>query len=139
MTARGIRDNNPGNIRPGKHVWQGEIGNDGGYCIFDTPENGVRAMAKNLLTYQSVHGLRTIRGIITRYAPAADSNDTEAYIAAVASDVGIGADADIDLSDASVLSSFLIAITRHEEGSVPYSVLVFERAASRAVGDGLEW
>ena len=139
MTARGLRDNNPGNLRPGAQKWLGEIAPDSGYCCFDMPEHGIRAMAKNVLAYQTKHGLSTIRGIITRYAPAVDSNDTEAYIAAVASDAGLGADATLDLNDASVLSSLVLAIIRHENGSDPYSVLIVERACSAAVGDGLEW
>lgn len=139
MTARGIRDNNPGNLRPGALAWQGELMPENNYCVFDTPENGIRAMAKNLLAYQSKHYCKTIRQIINRWAPPSDNNDTEAYVAVVSADVGIAADALIGLSDASVLSSMLMAIVSHENGSLPWDVLVFERAASIAVGDGLEW
>ena len=139
MSDRGFRDNNPGNLRPGTQPWLGEIAPDGGYCRFDIPENGIRAMGKNLLAYQSKDQCKTIRAIIGRWAPPSDNNDTPAYIAAVAADVGIDADRLIDLTDASVLSSMLTAIIQHENGSQPYSITVIERAASAAVGDGLEW
>ena len=139
MTALGIRQNNPLNLRPGARLWLGELQSTNNYCLFDKPENGLRAAAKNLLTYQSKYGLRTIREIISRWAPPSDNNDTGAYIGAVSAEVGIDYDADIDLSDGSVMSSMLMAMCRHENGSLPYSVLTFERAASVAVQDGLEW
>lgn len=136
---RGIRTNNPGNLRPGFPAWNGEVAPDGGYCCFITPESGLRAMGKTLLAYQAKHGLRTIRGIINRWAPPSDNNDTTAYVNCVAAECGIGPDVDIDLTDASVLSSMLMAIVQHENGKQPYSIIVLERAASLAVGDGLSW
>lgn len=139
MTALGIRQNNPLNIRPGARKWLGELPSTNGYCWFDTPANGLRAAGKNLLAYQSVHDLHTIAGIIKRWAPADDNNDVAAYVAAVSSDVGIDYNADIDLTDASVMSSMLMAMCQHENGSMPYDVRTFERAASAAVNDGLEW
>jgi len=140
MIALGIRQNNPGNLRPTSTPWKGELVSPNNYCCFDLPENGLRAMAKNLLSYQNKRGLKTIRQIITRWAPPSDNNDTEAYIAAVAADVGIAADSDINLNSSSVMSSVLMAITRHENGTLPYDVpRDYERAASAAVGDGLEW
>jgi hypothetical protein len=136
---RGIRDNNPGNLRPGATPWLGEIAPDGGYCRFIDPEHGIRALCKTLLAYQTKHGLNTIREIITRWAPSADNNDTEAYIRSVAGASGVAADATLDLNDASVLSSLTLAIIEHENGVQPYSATVVERAASQAVGDGLNW
>lgn len=133
MTARGIRDFNPGNMRPGLQKWLGEQTPDGNYCVFDTPEHGIRAMAKNLIGYQTKYGLRTIRGIITRYAPPSDNNDTAAYINAVSADVGIGIDVSTDLTDPSVLSSFVMAIIQHENGSQPYPADVIERACAAAL------
>jgi hypothetical protein len=136
---RGIAGNNPGNLRPGTTPWLGEIAPDGGYCRFIDPEHGIRALCKTLLAYQVKHDLTTIRGIITRWAPSADNNDTEAYIRTVADAAGLPADATLDLNDASVLSSLALAIIQHENGVQPYSALVLERAASQAVGDGLAW
>ena len=51
MATRGIRNNNPGNIRVSKDQWEGMTGDDGAFVIFDSPESGVRALAKNLQSY----------------------------------------------------------------------------------------
>jgi len=139
MTALGLRQNNPGNLRPDPaHPWLGEIPSPNDYCCFNTPENGLRAMGKNILTAVYKHGCNTITRLITRWAPP-NENDTVAYIKAVAGDVGVDADAPLDVTNGSVMSSLLMAITRHENGEIYYSVLIFERAASLVVGDGLEW
>jgi hypothetical protein len=87
MSVRGVRNNNPGNIRKGD-PWFGLTGiDDGGYCTFEKPEHGIRAIAKVLQSYQSKHGLTTIRQMIYRWAPPADSNDTESYIDDVCAEI----------------------------------------------------
>jgi hypothetical protein len=120
MTARGFRDNNPGNLRPGPTLWAGQTGSEGGYCVFDTPENGLRALALQLLIYQDKHSLTTIRGYITRWAPP-NENDTAAYIKAVADHVGVDQDAPYDLHDPANLALITEAIVFHENGSQPYT------------------
>ena len=42
MPARGIRNNNPGNIRKGEK-WKGlsPIQNDSSFCVFKSPEYGI--------------------------------------------------------------------------------------------------
>lgn len=96
MTAqlpRGVRSNNPGNIdyNP-RNAWQGQLGLEQGvakprFARFDTPENGIRALGKLLLTYQRKHGLKTVKAIISRWAPAVE-NDTAAYVRAVEANTG---------------------------------------------------
>ena len=51
------------------------------------PANGIRAIAKVLLTYQRQHGLDTLAELIERWAPAAE-NDSFAYIDDVATRLG---------------------------------------------------
>lgn len=42
--------------------WQGEVlGNDPRYSSFESPEAGIRAMARTLTTYGEKHGLKTAR------------------------------------------------------------------------------
>lgn len=52
---RGIRNNNPGNIRWGSD-WQGLISEeertDKSFCQFQDPVYGLRAMVKIIFTYQ---------------------------------------------------------------------------------------
>src|SRR4051812_9786710 len=81
---RGVRQNNPLNIRPGS-PWQGldEPSEIGGFCNFKAPVWGFRAAFKNLMTYVDSYGISTIQGVIERWAPPTDNNDTAAYIAAV--------------------------------------------------------
>ncbi|MFU2316820.1 hypothetical protein [Rahnella sp. PCH160] len=51
--ARGLRNNNPGNIEASDaNPWEGQIGSDGRFAKFETPEHGIRALGKNLLSYQ---------------------------------------------------------------------------------------
>src|SRR5574337_876096 len=81
--SRGIRNNNPGNIRKSSEPWRGLAAakdqKDPAFFTFETPEWGIRAMAVILRTYQTKYGLRTIRAIIGRWAPSAE-NDTDAYV-----------------------------------------------------------
>lgn len=84
MTApRGLRNNNPGNIRHGEK-WQGMAVNqtDPEFVQFESLTWGIRALVVLLQTYRRKHRLTTVRGIITRWAPPSE-NDTEAYIRAV--------------------------------------------------------
>jgi len=129
---RGIRNNNPGNIRRGPR-WQGlSVGqSDAAFAVFTSPEYGLRALAITLRTYQQKYGIRTIRGAIMRYAPAVE-NDTGAYIDAVARHVGASPDAPLDFTRRSVIIPMMEAITLHENGQQPYSSSVFASAADLA-------
>lgn len=81
MITRGIRNNNPANIRVGCH-WKGLVENpkDKEFCQFNLMIWGVRALIVTLRTYVVKYKLHTIRDIITRWAPPSDGNDTERYI-----------------------------------------------------------
>lgn len=81
MSTRGIRNNNPANIRRGC-TWKGlvEKQTDREFCQFVTMTWGVRALLVTLRTYVVKHHLHTVREIITRWAPPSDGNNTEKYI-----------------------------------------------------------
>ena len=119
----GIRNNNPGNIRAPNStlVWQGQIGvDDHGFCIFDTYRHGLRALGKLLLTYYDKHGLKTVRGIISRWAPPTENN-TVSYIAGVCFDMRVDPDVELNLRDKDVLDDIVRAIVIHENGYFPYT------------------
>ena len=101
---RGIRNNNPGNIKTSSAAWQGKIpfqDNNDVNCStgqvtrtfeqFITYEYGIRALVKLLETYMKTHGLRTVRGIINRWAPTSENN-TSAYVNTVSNRMGITPD-----------------------------------------------
>ncbi len=66
MTARGIRNNNPGNLRHGSN-WDGlaPTQTDPAFCQFTTMAKGCRALLKTLRTYVERHHLNTIRAIVS--------------------------------------------------------------------------
>lgn len=123
MPALAIRNKNPGNIRPlpKGDMWQGQVGTNGGFCVFSTMAYGIRALCKNLIAYQKYqdgHGgiIDTVREAISRWAPPADHNDTEAYIALVCSVLDCRDDDEFDFHDPAFLYWMVIAIGEQESG-----------------------
>ena len=86
---RGLRNKNPLNIRKGAQRWQGQTGNDGAFCIFETMEDGYRAAFRVLDSYNKKHGIYSVREIIYRWAPPQDHNHTCAYIERVCKATGL--------------------------------------------------
>lgn len=121
-TPRGIRNNNPGNIRKSADPWQGLADDqpDPAFFTFKTPAYGIRALSRILITYQDKHGLDTIRQIICRWAPPSE-NDTESYVRSVAKSCDLPAELTLDLHDDRFLRPLVEAIIRHENGVQPYS------------------
>lgn len=118
---RGIRNNNPGNIRHTSTKWDGlaDPPSDGTFCRFVDPEHGIRAIAKIVTTYYEKRGIATVRGIIDRWAPPVE-NDTAAYIDHVCQRTGLGADQVIDPREIGIMPSIVAAIILHENGIQPY-------------------
>lgn len=128
---RGIRNNNPGNLRT--DVFQGTKGvDDEGYAQFETPEQGLRAQAKNLITQQEKHGLRTVEAIISKYAPP-NENNTIAYINAVSAALDVKPDEQINVKDPETLQKLMNAMIKHENGVQPYSPLQIAAGADAAL------
>ena len=99
MLPRGIRNNNPLNIRKSKDKWKGlrAVQADAQFCQFETLEWGWRAAFYLLTrTYYHKYRLFTIRAIISKWAPPME-NKTEAYIANVSRLTGIGPDEPIGI------------------------------------------
>lgn len=115
--SRGLRNNNPGNIRHGASAWQGmtPTQTDKAFVQFTDMRYGVRAAAVLFRNYQRNYALHSVRQLITRWAPPSENN-TAAYIAAVASRLNVNADSALDLSDTVLLEQFLRAVFRHENG-----------------------
>jgi len=134
MATRGYRNRNPGNIEHNPaNKWQGldTPPSDGRFCRFRTHQHGIRALAMLLTTYQDRHGLRTIRGIISRWAPAGE-NDTAAYIAAVARRTGFDPADELDLHRHEHLRPLVEAIIAHECAGLTYPADVLDEALTMA-------
>ena len=96
---RGIRNNNPLNIRRSKDKWKGmrAVQSDAQFCQFESLEWGWRAAFWLLTrTYYHKYRLFTIRAIVQKWAPAIENN-TQAYIANVSRLTGIDPDEPIGI------------------------------------------
>ena len=120
IEPRGIRNNNPGNIRFDGTAWQGLAmpPTDGAFCRFTDAKFGIRAMARVLTNYERRHGLNTVAGIISRWAPP-NENDTASYIAAVCRVLYCKPDEPINIQKNMV--ALIRVIIKHENGKDPYS------------------
>jgi hypothetical protein len=99
---RGIRNNNPGNIEKKPNnpdPWEGtdKTGTDSRFETFKSPEWGIRAIGRILITYEKKYKLNTISGIINRWAPPKE-NDTPRYIKNMVIITGIPKDQKLNLS-----------------------------------------
>lgn len=117
---RGLRNNNPLNIRHSNSAWIGASENqkDDAFVTFDSPQYGIRAAFIIISNYAKRYGLVSVRGIISRWAPSTE-NDTESYIKGVSRALGV--------SDTEILHSdhypYLIAeMINHENGFNPYTL-----------------
>jgi phosphotransferase system IIB component len=99
---RGIRNNNPGNLRVSTIKWQGKVpldqNSDKSFEQFTNMAFGIRAMATDLIN-DVAKGKDTLRTLIAEYAPP-NENDTTGYINQVANRVGISPDQKLKLDNA---------------------------------------
>ena len=143
--SRGLRNNNPGNIDFNqRNDWQGQLPPDPAiekrFARFDSPENGIRALAKLLINYRGkdgmpgvgLQGIDTVRETINRWAPSVENN-TEAYVKAVAVSAAVLPNEQIDVRDRRILTGIVTAIIKHENGSVPYTSAVIAEGVRRAL------
>ena len=119
----GLRQNNPGNIRPGAG-FIGETGVGSGYATFQNPLFGGRALARLLSTYKNQYGISNVDSLIDRYAPSGD-NTMESrtnYKGFIANKLGVGKDDEIDLDDDNTKLGVMKAIVEFENRNEnPYS------------------
>lgn len=119
---RGIRNNNPGNLRPmPRSKWLGEVAPDtskgGPFSRFERPWQGWRAMLVDVYGDILIDGLNTIRKLVAEYAPGTDNNDESAYVKALVKAVGV--DPDMRLNVYLHGPALLAGIAKHENGVDP--------------------
>ena len=114
---RGLRNNNPGNIRNSDTLWKGEVtpSADRSFKQFTTMAYGYRAMIRLLQNYSRLNGCHTLRAMISRWAPPSE-NDTRSYISTVAHLTGIDPDRRINVADHDTMCSLAAAMSYVENG-----------------------
>lgn len=140
---RGLRNNNPGNLKKGI-PWLGLLPEaqqtDGTFLQFSEMVYGIRAMARCLRSYATKSGIRTIAAMSSRWAPSIDGNHPGQYARTVVQycrSVAASVDQPIDLADADVAFGVIRGIMVAENGSLAEQVpdsevrrgIVLERAA----------
>lgn len=127
-TPRGVRNNNPGNIRKSNDPWQGlaVIQADPDFFQFKEPAWGIRALARLLITYQDKYSCRTVADFIGRWAPPSE-NDSSAYIRDVCTTMGVLSYYAIDVHAYASCVAMVRAIIQHENGQQPYAQVVLDK------------
>lgn len=113
---RGIRNNNPLNIRIG-NTWLGEVPNptDSEFEQFVSLQYGLRAAFYILRRYIRRYGRKTPQKIIAAWAPYSENN-TAAYVATVCQRAHIVADEVIDYANKDVMCRLVEAMAFVECG-----------------------
>ena len=136
LEPRGLRNNNPLNIRHGQSKWQGTHPNmnDKEFVCYMTKAYGYRAAWKIFQTYynqfQKWGEPFCLRNIISRWAPPSDGNNTEGYIRRVSKLSKIAGYQRLPAPDSEegyyYLNKVMIAMTCVENGIEPEEVPVHQ-------------
>ena len=119
MASRGIRNNNPLNIRRSKDKWVGmrKVQTDKGFVQFTRRVYGYRAAFVLLRNYIG-KGRDTIGKIIAKWAPSSDGNDTQSYIRYVSTTTGIDASHALKFEDKDDLVEIVRSMAHMESGII---------------------
>ncbi len=116
--VRGLRNNNPGNIRLTNIPWKGKIPNnlntDGKFEQFTSYSYGVRALYILIKTYYNKYNLKSVSAIISKFAPPHE-NRTQSYINKVSVELGVKPTRDFILT-ANKIITLIYAIDKIENG-----------------------
>lgn len=116
MIPRGIRNNNPLNIRRGCN-WIGlsKHQTDPAFCQFDSMAYGLRAGLIIIRTYIQRYNLNSIHAIVSRWAPPKE-NDTNAYVKSVSSMMKMHALQTFEFGDRRRIVALVSAMCKVETG-----------------------
>lgn len=128
---RGIRNQNPGNVTNiSGQIWLHQTGVDGeNYCVFANAAWGIRAACRIWWAYYYHHGIRTLNGAVTRWAPP-PNNPTEKYIRFVADACKVSPMQPLDFCEMAL--PITKAIILFENGCQPYSLTTLNRGIELA-------
>lgn len=130
---RGIRNNNPLNIRKSPNLWQGKVqSSDPDFETFSSLAYGIRAafvcVRSYIKRFRSLCITPTVSKIIERWAPSSE-NDTRAYITTVSRHSGniLMSDSEIRFEDKKNVVLLLWCMSFVENGvDIPF--VEFEKA-----------
>ncbi|WP_237387334.1 hypothetical protein [Xenorhabdus sp. Sc-CR9] len=126
VTARGIRNNNPGNLVAAPNAVGKDFGNHHTYVKFATAHDGLSAMARQIML-DAERGLNTVSSLLNKYAPPNKSappqarNNTPTYIRRVSQQAGYSPHQRIDMHNPAELKKLMSAMITVENKSNPYS------------------
>lgn len=125
--TRGIRNNNPLNIRHGKSQWVGmsEKQTDKSFVQFKERVYGYRAAFVLIRGYIS-KGKDTIGKIIAKWAPSSDGNNTQSYIDYVSHSTGINASHALHWEDKDDIIDIVCSMAHLESGIIENKQLLEE-------------
>lgn len=143
---RGLRNNNPGNIRISNVKWEGKVprekNTDGSFEQFCAPEFGIRALVMNAKNYQVKYNLWTPRAMIWKWAPP-NENNSDKYVQDVVRIFhqssyekarNITADTSFTMTDPELAYCMTCGIILKECGVNPYPEGMIKRAINSALG-----
>ncbi|SEA70476.1 hypothetical protein SAMN05444145_105234 [Alistipes timonensis JC136] len=114
--SRGLRNRNPGNIRRSATRYKGETtSTDPAFKAFESLAWGYRAMFVLLHTYRVKHNCRTLREMISRWAPPSE-NHTDKYIVTVATRSNVPFDMEINTQRRDMMIPIVAAMSFVENG-----------------------
>lgn len=115
---RGLRNNNPLNIRRSADNWQGLCAQqtDRQFFQFRSLAYGFRAAFVIIRTYMRKYGLCSVEQIVKRWAPPEDNNNTENYINCVCEISHIGRNQMLHWSNESEMVYLVQAMAYVENG-----------------------
>lgn len=130
-TPRGIRNNNPLNLRISDSAWLGKVprsqNTDGAFEQFVSLAYGIRAAMKNIRTLCRRRPGMTMAQLIHAWAPASDGNNPSRYIAEVKRRSAIMPGEVILTHDKTMMSRLARAMAEVECGRA-FDLSVFEDA-----------
>lgn len=122
MEARGLRNNNPGNIRNSDAAgWKGEVSQsdkkDSVFEEFEDMPHGYRALLRLLQNYRRIYNVRTMSDFISRWAPRTENNTT-GYLERVCKEMNVAPAYVPDVNDKETMCRLAAAISQ-VENAVP--------------------
>ena len=119
---RGIRNNNPLNLRISNNPWLGKVKNntDGAFEQFTAIEYGLRAAFRNIQTIvkrrERNHLTTTIKDLIHIWAPASDGNNETVYCKTIADKTALQPNDTINLKSKNFMCLLVYGMAWQENG-----------------------